>query len=105
MFGERLKELRKDKNISQEELANIINVTKATISNWENDKGYADGDILIKLAEYFGVTTDYLLGFNQEDLDRIKTLKTALKNAGVNDIETAMQIISIYIDKKDTNDG
>ena len=94
--------MRKNKNISQEELANIINVTKATISNWENNKGYADGELLIKMAEYFGVTTDYLLGFNQEDLDRIKTLRTALENAGVDDIETAMQIISIYIDKKDT---
>lgn len=105
IFGNRLKKLRVDKDLNQEQLGELIGVTKATISNWENGKGYADGDTLIKLANYFEVTTDYLLGFNTDDINNINALKIALREAGVNDINTVMQLISIFIDEnKDKED-
>lgn len=62
MFWQRLKELRKEKNVSQVELARHLNVTKATVNDWEHQKCETSFDMLIKIAKYFKVTTDYLLG-------------------------------------------
>lgn len=61
-FGELLQELRKDKRLSQKQLADVIAVTTGTISNYENDQHLPDIEKLIMLANYFDVTTDYLLG-------------------------------------------
>lgn len=99
LFGERLKELRINKKNSQEEIGKVLGVTKATISNWENGKGCPVGDELKKLAKHFGVSVDYLLGFNQEDHEKMERLRVALLEAGINDIDTAMQIISALKDK------
>lgn len=62
VFGNVLKELRKEKNLLQQDLANAFNVTKTTISRWELGKQEPDFDMLIKIAKYFGVSTDFLLG-------------------------------------------
>ena len=62
MFGERLKDLRKDKNIFQKELAYDLGVTSQTISFWEVGRCYPDFEMLVKIANYFNVSTDYLLG-------------------------------------------
>ena len=63
-FGKSILELRKKKNITQEELAAELGVTAAAVSKWE--KGYTLPDILMlcALADYFQVTTDALLGRN-----------------------------------------
>ena len=61
-FGEILQELRKDRGLSQKQLAGIMSVTVGTISNYENDRHLPDVEKLILLSEYFNVTTDYLLG-------------------------------------------
>lgn len=58
----RLRFLRNEKNESLEKIANYLNVTIQTISNYETEKRDMAPDTIIKLAEYFGVTTDYLLG-------------------------------------------
>lgn len=60
--GEILMELRKDRNIGQKELAAYLNVSIGTISNYENDVHSPDLTTLCRLADFFGVTTDYLLG-------------------------------------------
>lgn len=62
MIGERLKELRKERKLTQTELGNKINVTKVSISGYENGNRSPDTDTLQRLADYFDVTTDYLLG-------------------------------------------
>lgn len=62
MISERIKELRLSMNYSQVELASKLSVTKQTVSNWENDNIQPSIDVLIKLSNFFGVTTDYLLG-------------------------------------------
>lgn len=61
-FGELLAELRKDKGLSQRELGHIIHVSVGTISNYETGVHFPDVEKLINLADFFGVTTDYLLG-------------------------------------------
>ncbi len=58
----RLKELRKKQNISQLKLAIDLNMNQNTISRYENMERQADYDTLIKFADYFNVSLDYLLG-------------------------------------------
>lgn len=85
MFGDRLKELRKECNLTQEEISELCQVAKQTISNWENNVTQPSFDIVKRLAQYFGVTTDYLLGLNQNDINRIDKLNIALREAGIID--------------------
>ncbi len=58
----RLKELRKAKNISQLKLALDLNMNQNSISRYENGEREADYNTLIKIADYFNVSVDYLLG-------------------------------------------
>ncbi len=58
----RLKELRKQRNITQSELAKYLGVVKSTISLYENENRLPDIETINKLADYFNVTVDYLLG-------------------------------------------
>jgi transcriptional regulator with XRE-family HTH domain len=60
-FGERLYELRKIKNVSQEELAELLDVSRQSISKWENDKAYPEMTRLLFLSDYFDVSLDYLI--------------------------------------------
>jgi transcriptional regulator with XRE-family HTH domain len=61
---EKLKELRKEKGISLKELGSVIGVAESTMSLYENGKRQPDYETLLKLAEYFDVTVDYLLRGN-----------------------------------------
>ena len=61
MFGEMLKMMRKSRNLNQVQLAAQLNVTKQTISNWENNNILPSIDMLVKISHYFSVSTDYLL--------------------------------------------
>lgn len=69
MLSEQIKKLRTAHNISQVELAEHLCVTKQSVSNWENDNIQPSIDMLIRLADYFKVSTDYMLGI--EDKKRI----------------------------------
>ena len=62
IFGKRLKELRLENNISQVQLADIFNVRQSSIADWERGVTETDFETLIKLAKFFKVTSDYLLG-------------------------------------------
>lgn len=62
----RLKELRKEKKLTQEELAGKIGVSKITILRWENGERQIKPDKAQSLADYFGVPVGYLLGFEQQ---------------------------------------
>ncbi len=63
-FGERLKELRFDKNVNQIELARALNVSKGIISLWENNLREPKLSNLILLAKFFNVSIDYLAGID-----------------------------------------
>lgn len=62
MLNERIRTLRLAKGISQVDLAVMLNVSKQSVSNWENDNIQPSIDMLIRLADIFNVSTDYLLG-------------------------------------------
>lgn len=64
MINENIKRLRMANNITQVELATDLGVSKQCVSNWENDYIQPSIEMLIKLAEYFKVSTDFLLGLN-----------------------------------------
>lgn len=57
-----LRELRKQKGLTMKQLGKIVGVGESAISQYENGKRQPDYDILNKLADYFGVSVDYLLG-------------------------------------------
>lgn len=61
-FKDRLKEIRQEKGLSQTELGKIFNLSKQTISSYENDGSFPNQDTLNKLADYFDVSVDWLLG-------------------------------------------
>lgn len=61
-FGEILISLREERGIYQKELAAILKVSVGTVSNYENNIHFPDQEALLQLADYFGVTVDYLLG-------------------------------------------
>ena len=65
-IGKIILELRKQNNITQEELAAELGVTAAAVSKWENSYTLPDILMLCALADYFGVTTDELLGRNKQ---------------------------------------
>lgn len=62
MLNERIRQLRTERNMTEVQLARILCVSKQTIANWENDNILPSIYMLIKLADYFSVSTDYLLG-------------------------------------------
>ncbi len=57
-----LKKLRKSKGLTQTDIAKFIGITQNSYSYWENDKVKIDNESIVKLADYFGVSVDYLLG-------------------------------------------
>lgn len=71
MFPQVFKGLRKSRKISQADLADALGMSQATITFWENGKRTPDIDMLGRIADYFGVTTDYLLGRTPMDIEVI----------------------------------
>lgn len=63
-LGDKILELRKAKGMSQEELANELNVSRQSISKWESGLSVPDSDKLVALSNYFEVTLDYLMKDN-----------------------------------------
>ncbi|MDM0469710.1 helix-turn-helix transcriptional regulator [Clostridium perfringens] len=68
-FNNKLKELRKEKNISQEQLAKELNISRQAISKWESGKAYPDIDNLILLRKIFGVSLDELIMEEEEKVE------------------------------------
>jgi transcriptional regulator with XRE-family HTH domain len=62
VLSKRLKYLRKKNNLSQEGLGKLVNSTKGTISNYENEHSTPSNEMLVQLAKVLDTTTDYLLG-------------------------------------------
>ncbi len=61
-FGERLRSLRNETELSAKQLGMAIGVSDVAIINWENNVNDIKGEYLVRLAKYFSVSTDYLLG-------------------------------------------
>ena len=64
-FGARLAELRRQHNLTQNDIADRLNISAQAVSKWENDLTSPDIDTLLKLADIFNISTDELLGKNK----------------------------------------
>ena len=91
-FGERLKELRIEKELTQIELGNRFNLGKTAISLYETNSRFPDKDILEKMADFFKVSVDYLLG------------RTDIRNADMSK-EVDGEFINFYEGYKDLDDA
>lgn len=78
-LGELIAELQQDRGLTQKELGDILCVSSGTISNYENGVHLPDVDKVIALANYFHVTTDYLLGRTSSNLP-VELLQQAITN-------------------------
>lgn len=92
-FGKRLRKLRLAKNMTQSELGKVVNVTNVGVAKWESDDRFPDKDTLIKLADFFDVSLDYLLG------------RTDHPNATVHKTEVDGHDVEIGYDKEVYPDG
>ncbi|MDO4468159.1 MAG: helix-turn-helix transcriptional regulator [Bacillota bacterium] len=68
VFGIRVKDLREKAGLSMEQLATKLGVSKSRVNMWENSGTIPRGEVLIQLANYFKVSTDYLLGNDDESV-------------------------------------
>ena len=78
LLNDNIKKLRVSRGLNQVEFAKIIGVTKQCVSNWENDNVMPSVEMLVKVADYFGVTTDYILG---------RAEKTTIDASGLTDVQ------------------
>ena len=65
-LNENIKKLRIAHGMNQVEFANLVGVSKQCVSNWENENIMPSIEMLIKIANYFSVSTDYLLGLSEK---------------------------------------
>ncbi|EGS9514975.1 helix-turn-helix transcriptional regulator [Listeria monocytogenes] len=68
MFGNRLKQLRKNNNKTQEDISKILGISRGAYSHIENGRNEPDMETIVKLADIFEVSTDYLLGKSNNGL-------------------------------------
>ena len=85
-FGNRLKTLRIKKKLTQQQLADLLGLTKSVISAYENGLSYPAYDVLIKIARIFKVSTDFLLGVE---------IKREIDTSGLTDEQVEALIVLI----------
>ena len=92
----RLEELRKNRGYSQEQLANLLKMTQQRISSYEKGKREPDLETLKQIADFFGVTTDYLLG-KETELDNISvafsSITEGLSKEQVEDVKRYIEFL------------
>jgi len=96
-FCNNLKYLRKSRSITQQELADVLGISRQGYAKYENDLGEPDISTLIKLADYFDVTVDSLIGRTSND-DILNTVKLSdfYKELYQSDNESIDKIITIW---------
>lgn len=100
-LGKKLFELRKSKNLSQEDVADKLNVTRQTVSKWETNQSTPDFDKIVPLCDLYGISTDELLKEEikkeQED-DKVENKKNIYENMTKNEInQKSAEIVSSSI--------
>lgn len=79
-LGKKILKIRKDNKMSQDEFAETVNVTRQTVSNWENSKNYPDIETLIKISDQFNISLDILLKGDKKMINKIdKQVKDSKK--------------------------
>lgn len=79
-LGKRIANIRKENKMSQDDFAEIFNVTRQTISSWENSKSYPDIETLVKISDKFNISLDILL---KGDNKMIKSIDKRIKNSSI----------------------
>jgi len=87
-FGDKLKQLRTSKALSQDQLAKKLRVTKSMISAYENSVRLPSYDVLTKIALFFNVSIDYLFGFDKHQF---------LDTTGLT--ENQIKVLSVIVDE------
>ena len=77
-IGEQINNLRKKHGLSQDDFANLFNVSRQTISNWENGKSYPDLEMIIKVSDYFKISIDELLKNDVQTVKKIDNEKRVI---------------------------
>lgn len=72
VFCERLRELRKERGLSQKAFAEILQTTNSSVCDWERGRSQPDLTMLAKIACYFDISADYLLGLEDDSGVKIK---------------------------------
>lgn len=78
-FGARLQQLMKQSKMTQQELAEKLNVRRGSVSNWVTDRRMPDSEILVEIAKYFDVSVDYLLGNATDKKTDVSNLSNLIK--------------------------
>ena len=86
----RLKELRKEKKLTQKELADKINVSKITVLRWENGERQIKPEKAEKLANFFGVSIAHLLGYDDNDFKNETDIKVAVLDEALKKLHAIM---------------
>ncbi len=79
MIGNRLRKLRIEKDLTQQGLADLLQASQKSVSNYENDTIEPDNKTLVTLADIFNVSTDYLLGRTNERYYSIESLPANIR--------------------------
>ena len=94
-LGDNIQKLRKELKLSQEQLAEKIDVTRQTISNWENDKSYPDINSLVLLSEVFKISLDRLIKGDIETMKDVIQKEEVDKMNRYGKIYTIMLIVTV----------
>ena len=103
-IGEKIRQLRSQHKMTQEQLADRLGVSYQSVSRWENGVTYPDIEFLPAIARQFSVTLDYLLG--QDDAEKLKQIRArirAIANMTENDVEELIDVIRTC--RREQDDG
>ena len=95
MLGERLYELRRKKNLSQEEMAEKLNVSRQTISKWETNQSQPDFDKIIPLCQLFNISSEELLTGKKAIKDSVEVKENKKKTALVISLSVFLYFLAL----------
>lgn len=93
-FGVRLKQARRDKKLTQENVAQELNVSRQTISSWENERSYPDIDSLIRLSDFYHLSLDQLL---KEDTGMKEEIQKKEQLAKINKVWLGSFLVNLLV--------
>lgn len=97
-LSDKITHLRNQKNITQQQLANKFNVSRTTISSWENSRSIPDLEMIVKICDFFNVTLDYMLRNDTRTLKKI-SMSNKKKRIFIITIVLLVSIILLYLFK------
>ena len=92
-LSEKIKSLRDKNGLTQAELANRVKLTRSAVNAWEMGNSIPSTEIIIILAKLFSVSTDYLLGIDNEE-------KISVKGLSPKEIDSIQNVVNCYRDRK-----